>query len=342
MTVISITITESTNQIVSGIPQTVSITTSIPSVIFYTLNNTDPTTSSTIYTGPITLPTDQLKVHLNVFADDGMGDTSPIIYNVYQTDVLGQNARTPYSGTTAQSEPLGILNPAPFGAPPIQPNVQFLGAGAAGLTVDDPCLPQVSGGFDANGNPTMFTNGQDWSGLPQKDFGILYSTANEEGETGPGIGTFPPHTVVYPTPPPEISNMQSPFFDPRALVVIYDSTQGVDPSLPIPVFREHATFENQERVRDGNQLYNRGLDAPTVSAAMTRPQYNPVDNSITYSWYDSWQNKWLFNKTLFQPKPTLITDYSSKMVFGTQGSQGMGSPGSRVYQWLPYTQRYLG
>ncbi len=341
MTVISITITESTSQIVSGIPQSVSITTSIPATIFYTLNGSDPTVMSLIYMGAITLPTDQLCVQLNVFATDGV-NTSPIIYNTYQTDILGQNARFPHSGTTAQPQPFSTQNPAPFGAPPIQPNVQFLGPGAAGLTVYDPNIsPQVPGGFDANGNPTDFTNGQDTTGLPQKNFPYLYSTANEEGETGPGIGTFPPFTTVYPPPPPEISNMNSPFFDPRALVVVYDATQPIDPTTPIPVFREHGTMELVERVRDGNQLFNSGLDAPPVTMAMTRPQYNVVDNSVTYSWYDSTQNKWLFNRQPYNPKPTAIGNFSSAMVFGTQGSQGIGSAGSRVYQWLPYKGSYL-
>ena len=284
---------------------------------------------SLIYVGPITLPTEYPTVILNVFASNGT-DSSPVITETYQPDVLGGNARYPHSGTNAPAQPrgsLGNVNPAPFGAPPLVSKQQYLGPGAAGLTVDDPTLPEVSQGFDANGNPANFTNGQDKFGIPSKNFPYLYSTANEEGE---GVGTFPPHTVVRRPAPPEQSNMASPFFDPRAFVVIQDSTKPINPLMPIQINRMMFSLEDVEHVRAGNQLYNTALDSPPVTGGLTRSYFNPVDNSMTYYYYDNIALKWLISKQSANFKSTIINDYSSKMVFLP------GQGGNRVFPWRPF------
>jgi hypothetical protein len=338
MAVITITITASTEEIVSGIPYLVSISTNIPSSIFYTLDGSTPTTMSTIYTNPIILPVANLTVVLNVFATNGV-DSSPVITETYQTDnTTCQDARVPHSATNARPEhPIGTLNPAPFGAPPLQPNQQFIGAAAAGLTVDNPLLPQVPGGFDGSGNETGFTNGQDPYGIPSKNFPYIYSTNERDGAGS--IGTFPPHTVVRPVPPAEQSNMNSPFFDPRALVVIQDLTQPQNPLTPITINRMNFSLEDVNHTRTGNQYYNSGLDAPPITGGLTRPQFNPVDNTMTYSYFDSTQNRWLFSKVPASSviRPGVINDYSSAMVFG-----GAGVGNSRcVYQWVPFKGQNL-
>jgi hypothetical protein len=49
--IITITITESSVQLVSGIPKSVTITTNFPSTIFYTLDGSTPSVNSLIYVG---------------------------------------------------------------------------------------------------------------------------------------------------------------------------------------------------------------------------------------------------------------------------------------------------
>lgn len=337
MAIITITITESSTEIVSGIPLSVSISTNIPSTIFYTLDGTDPTLFSTIYVVAITLPTDSPAVQLNVLATNGV-ITSPILYNTYETNLLGGDARFPHSGTNAQPEGLpGPFNPAPFGAPPIQPNQQFLGPGAAGLTVDDPLLPQTPGGFDANGNPTAFTNGQDTFGIPTKNFPYLYSSPGADNDSG--IGTLPPHTIIRETPPPEQSNMNSPLFDPRAFVVIQDSTQPINPLAPININRMTFSLEDVGKTRGGAIMNSAGLEAPNITGGFLRSFYNPVDNSMTYYYYDNLASKWLISKQPYNPKSTTITDYSSGMVTG--GSPGGGLGQNKVFQWVPFKGQFL-
>src|SRR5271166_3530256 len=101
MAVISVTVTQSEEQVVSGIPKTVSITTNIPATIFYTLDGSTPTLFSTMYTGPIFLPVSQLLVVLSILATNGT-DSSPIVVEQYETDIVNSNARLPHSSTNAQ------------------------------------------------------------------------------------------------------------------------------------------------------------------------------------------------------------------------------------------------
>lgn len=359
MTVISITITESSTQLISGIPDTVSLSTNIPANIYYTLDGSTPTTSSLIYTGPIQLTpkmtansfnslyggmlqaANRLNIVLSIFATDGV-NVSPVITNTYRTTVVGQDARFPHSGTNAPADSVqGLLDPAPFGTPPIQSGQVFLGVEEAGLTVDDPSLPQTSRGFDGFGNPTGFDNGQPvgttrgfnngaFVSVPSPGFPEQFSDRNFIGEMGPGIGTIPAHTVEQPTQPPEQSNINSPTFDPRALVIIQDLTVPIDPGLPQHVNRMYYVLEDLQHTRTGNQMLNIGPDAPQISGSFVRQHPNPVEQTMTYYYFDSWQLKWIISKVPFTPNNNLY-NYSSKMV-RRRGEQGAGF----VFSWIPF------
>lgn len=334
MSVISLSITESLEQIISGIPAFVSISTSSPAMIFFTLDGTAPSLFSTIYTGTITLsggPT----VILSVFATNGV-DTSPIIVETYQTNILGQDARLPHSGTDAQANSTqSTLDPAPFGSPPIEPNQQFLGPQTAGLTVFDPLLPAGPGtGFDASGNPTGFTNGQD-AGIPTKSFPIIFSTSGEGGQEGYGIGTLPLSTIRKEKPIPTQSDINSQTFDPRALVIIQDLTKPVDPGLPPHINRMSFTLEDVEHTRQGNQFFNCGLDAPPVTGGFVRREFNAASNKMTYYYFDSSQNRWIISTVPYTPSADQF-NYAGGTVLrrGPRGSQF-------VYSWVPFKANYL-
>jgi hypothetical protein len=330
MAVISVTVTASEEQIVSGIPRTVAITTNIASSIFYTLDGTTPTLFSNMYTGPIFMPTSQLSVTLNILATNGV-DSSPIITETYLTNMAsGTNARLPHSGTDAQA---GSTQPDlyPYGTNPIQPNADFENPADASITVDNPALPSTSTGFDADGNPAGFTN----QTYDLTNYSIKYSTTDAEGQTGYGIGNLPAKTkVTSETPAPEYTNQNSTTFDPRAFVIFQDASTE-NPNDPPHINRQHFFLENPERARDGNHFFTAGLDAPPVSGSFLRSHYNPRTNSITYYYLDTWTNKWIISTAPYNANGPWDGNMSGV-------AQAAGSAGSKyVFEWLPFTRRVL-
>lgn len=353
MAVISVTITQSSEQVVAGIPKTVSISTNIPATIFYTLDGTDPNLFSTIYTGPIFLPFNQLLVTLKVLATNGT-DSSPIVTEQYMTDMVDSNARLPHSGTTAHAGSI-IPDRYPFGNPPFQPKQGFTNPALAGPydgAVNDPSKPTIPNGFDGQGNPTDFTN-QPYDTL---NYQIVYTDRDAEGAqgtgligrgiSGPGIGnipgevTLPSPSDVQPDPGqtsqqgPEFTSQFTATFDPRAMVIFQDFTQE-DPNDPPQINRQFFSLENPERARDGTFYYNTGQDSTAPpSGTFITAKVNPRTNTITHYYRDSWSNRWIISTAPYQPNGTFD---------GNMAQQAMGfkSGAGQVFEWLPFTRRVL-
>lgn len=329
MPVISITITESINQVVAGIPKTVVLSTNIPASIFYTLDGSDPTLSSEIYISPIYLPYDQLTVTLKVMATNGI-DSSPIITEVYVTNILN-NARLPHSATDAQAEP-DIQDLYPFGTNPSIPIGIYLNPGDAGTNVNNPDLPSQPTGYDGDGYPNAYTN------LPynSENYQILYSTTDSEGQTGPGIGNLPAKvSVEVPPSPPEQSDQFTNTFDPRAFVIFQDFALE-NPNDPPQINRQFFSLENSDVVRDGNNFFNSGLDSPPVSGAFLRSHYNPRDNTITYYYLDAIANRWIISKTPYVQTGSWDGNLS-QIMSPKRGGHGVGV----VFEWQPFSRRVL-
>lgn len=329
MTVISISTIDSAEQVVSGIPRFITVSTSLPSIIFYTLDGKTPTTNSTIYTGPIQLPTNQLKVVLKIYATDGV-DSSQVVCFEYETDTLGQGARTSHSGTNAAPDSTqGLQNPYPFGNNPIVPGQIFLGAAAAGFTTDNPLLPQTQTGFNADGYPDGYVN-VPLIGVPTINQPIIYSGTDVEGQTGLGIGNLPKSTVQKPKSPPETTNYNSNCYDPRALVIYQDFTGPQDPTLPVEINKQ---FYESSDVSHYNQgaLYFNSIDTPSTAGSFVKQQFDPVHQTLTYYYYNSRDNKWIISKTAYSPKPNPL-GYGN-IVFGRQSD--------KVFQWILWKPNYL-
>jgi hypothetical protein len=327
MAVISITITESEEHVVAGIPRTIAITTNVASTIFYTLDGSVPTLFSDIYVSPIYLPYDKLSVVLSILATNGV-DFSPVVVETYITNIF-DNTRLPHSATTAP--PMANMSDLyPFGTAPNQPIGTFLNPGEASITVDNPDLPSTPTGFDGVGGTTGNTN----EPFNIENYSIVYSTTNAIGETGPGIGNLPAHAQIKTeTPEPESTQQFSNMFDPRAFVIFQDASQE-NPNDPPHINRQFFSLENSEKVRDGNSFYNSGLDAPPVSGSFLRSHYNPRDNTITYYYLDTWTNKWIISKTPYQPSGNWDGNLSG-VALSKQPGAGF------VFEWLPFTRRVL-
>jgi len=343
MAVISVTITQSSEQVVAGIPKTVSITTNIPATIFYTLDGTDPTLFSNMYTGAIFIPYDQLLVTLKVLATNGV-DTSPIVIDQYITNIVDSNARLPHSGTTAEAGSV-IPDAYPFGTPPFQPQQGYTNPANAGPysgAVYDPSQPATPNGFDGKGNPTGFTN-QPYN---SSNYQITYTDRDASGNQGGNIGNLPGKTTLpYPSDTqidqgqtsgqgPEQTQQFTNLFDPRAMVIFQDFSKE-DPNDPPQINRQFFSLENPERARDGNYYFNTGQDASApVSGSFVRAHYNPRTNTITHYYRDSWSNKWIISTAPYQPNGTFDGNMAATAM-GTKSGAGV------VFEWLPFTRRVL-
>lgn len=325
MAVISVTILESSEQVVAGIPRSIAIATNIPSTIFYTLDGSDPTLSSNIYTSPIILSSDLLKVVLKVLATNGV-IFSPIVSQEYETNML-IDARLPHSATDAQAGE-NIPNLYPYGTNEQQPNAQFLNPGDAAITVDNPDLLEIPNGYDGANNETGFTNNE----YNLENYSIVYSTRDSSGK--PSVGNLPANVKIeIPTAPPEETEQFNNLFDPRAFVIFQDFSKE-NPNDPPHINREFFSLENPETIRDGVSYYNSGLDSPPVMGSFLRSHFNPRDNTITYYYLDTHANKWIISKAPFNPNNNPTGNLSGMALSKNKGS-------GFIFEWMPFTRRVL-
>lgn len=328
MAVITITISDSPLQIISGIPKAIYVSTNIPATIFYTLDGSDPTHDSSIIIGGLTLPTDLLSVYFKAFATDG-NNTSPIITQVYQNNTISK-LRQPRDKVIGLDNSPFTQDRGIFGSNSPNPNVTFGNTG--GITVDDPNIIGIPDGYDgtATGTPASFTD------LPLIDYKFTYSTTNRLGETGKGIGTLPAQIKIFvPPPPPAESDTSSKLFNPKALLIIQDGTKPpANPDIAL-INRPYFSLSNPNTT-DGTDYTKTAFEGSTISGSFVRQFYNPRDQTITYYYFDSKALRWIISKEPYSPKTPDLYNYS-KMVFPLKEGPG----GKFVYNPSVFRRRYL-
>ena len=331
MAVISLSIVESEEEVIKGIPRFITLSTNIHSIIFYTVDGTIPTTNSDIYVGKLQLPTDQLRLTLNILATNGV-DSSPIISHVYETTETIKNQRMFPSGTNARPNSVqGLNDPYPYGTPPIMPGQVFVGAAEAGFNVNNPLLPQISNAFDAAGNPTDYTN-EPLNGVATKTLSVIYPERDIHGNPGKGIGYLPKSQIAKPAQVPEQANLSDKLFDPRALVIFQDFTKPSDPDMPVQINRQFYDQSDQSNVKYGANYFN-SVDTPGPSGTFVKQHYNPTDQTLTYYYFNSKDNRWIISKTAFTPA-NKVSNYYNMTFSRTDGDR-------RVFQWMPWKGSYI-
>lgn len=328
MAVISISITESAQQIISGIPQSVSLSTNIPATIFYTLDGTVPTTSSSVYVSAIILPTNNPGVVLSLFATNGT-DTSAVTTKTYGP--LMSAARQPHDTVIGLSAQKISYSKFPFGDnAPITP-VRYGKSG--GITVDAPDVPNIPDGYDGTATHT-FINGTD---QPLTGYEFVYSTTNSKGETGNGIGTLPGKTTIRvptPTSPSSSSKASDKFFNPKAMVIYQDSREPPFDDVS-QLNRGYFSLANLERSRNGSLLMNTAFESSSVTGSFLRSHYNPKDNTITYYYRDSDTGRWIISVEPWLPKSSNIG--ALNQIILSSKTSGIGF----VFKWIPFMSRKL-
>lgn len=335
MGIINITITDSANQTIPGIPDTVSITTNEPAVVFYTLDGTTPNTYSPIYISPILMPQNLLDITLNVFATNQI-DSSAVITKQYSGDktaiITAAGDRLPHSAVTnIDNSGVGLF---PFGDGNPTPIFNYLNPGDAGTTVYDQSQPATSSGYGPDGYPTGYTN----KPISTFKFKQVYSTVNQEGEVFPGVGNLPAKvTVIGKNTPreyiPEQSSFSDKIFNPRALVIFQDTTTE-DPTNPVHINRPYFSLEDQEIVRDGNLLYNSTLDSPPTMGGFVTRQYNARTNMMTSYYYDNTVGRWIISSTPYQPTRKDVGALYQMVFSRPNPNVPAGNGNGLVFKWI--------
>lgn len=322
MSVISLTITQSSEETVSGIPNTISISSNVPSIIFYTLDGSSPTAYSPVYTHSIELPSYLPSLTLNVLATDGTSNSS--VYTQTFTADLSSIVNLTQGAQVSQATVASIGNPAnnnslfPFGTPRLGIYDTITGRGNPDKTLLNESLPSSPNAFDADGNPTSFTN------QPLDPFGYPPKAEDKNvrviGDNGP------------PKNPQEASNNDK-LFNPKALVIYHDASN-TDPLVPKIINRAAFSLENSERTKDGILLSTTGLDSPTITGSFIKSHYNPNTGEMTTYYRDSSVNRWIISTWKYSPTSQSTGSFTN-LVFGR-------GDGSRfVYPWHLWARRTL-
>jgi len=259
MAVVVLTFTSSDQEITSGIPQTVTITSNIPSVIYYTIDETTPTDDSPIYITAIEFPDDQTSVTLSAFGVDGDGYEGSILTQVFAADMTSID-RTRHIGLE-------------------------------GITVDrydDPT--DIVLGYDADGDDVAYTD------IYRIDLDTIYSS---EGRLGIAEGnqievlTPDPEDTAYPYDDQFMaeSRTSDDFFNPHAKTIIIDNRR--DDNVIDIIGRPFGSIRHVEREYYGGHGILGGTDSTYISGGLVKSFYNPKDNLLVSYYMDRNTNRWV-------------------------------------------------
>lgn len=251
MSVVVLTFTSSDEEIVSGVPRTVTIESNVPSTIYYTLDGTTPNTDSFIYTDTLEMPEGDSSVTLSAFGID---------FDGYESSVLTQL----------------------FAADQTQITVSRM-IGAEGFVVnryDD--LTDTEWGFDADGYAVSYID------HPIEDLDIIRSDRGYLGIYQGAqieVSTPLPSDTAYPfdddfeaTTTPE----QAEFFNPYAKSIVMDSRINNDLRIINRPFGSMRTLARDDM--GFGQLS--GTDSTYVSGGFLRRFYSPQNNIMVSYYFD--------------------------------------------------------
>lgn len=259
MAIITISVYRSEKQLISGIPQVVSLDTNVPATIFYTLDGSIPTALSYVYIEPIVMPTSspaRLRAYAVSGTDVGYLDIT------YRSD----NTAAPYF-RRLEGYGIGIAVDA-YGVEPVLYD---------GYVSDD---------FGTVDIPARYSD------YPLEDLEIKYSRVGFDGE---GYGTIPimgPIIGGQPEVDPEPSSPDNNnvYFNPRSLYIVMDGRDGYQDESVYPINRPWEGTMDVVKFMNGRCLKYPDI---YISGGHVRTYYNYVTGTAVAYYFDSTDCRWI-------------------------------------------------
>ena len=250
MAVVTLTFTGSTEEIVSGIPQTMTITSNVPATIHFTVDESTPTTSSPIFTGAFAFPDGVTSVTLSAFGVDGSSVSGPILTQVFAADTT----------RVTVSRHVGA---------------EGFVISRAGTGVDTP------DGFDADGDTARFVDVDlETLDIIRRDRGFQGVEEGTEIEVGIPAASSTGSLVddgFVPFSTPEVGEL----FNPRARTILIDNRIDNDIQLTL---RPYGSLYDPYTDFGGKRIREPADDAMYVSGGFVRRFYD-AKNGIMVSYY---------------------------------------------------------
>ena len=261
MAVVTLTFTGSEQEIVSGIPQTVTITSNVPATIYFTVDESVPTTSSPIYTGTFDMVDGVNSITLSAFGVDAEDTIGPILTQVFAPD------------TTRVT---------------VSRNVGMEGFVLSRYGTGD----DTPDGFDADGEVARFMDvDMETLDIIRKEFGF---DGIEEG-TLVKVGYPDPDTTAslidndfVPFSTPEVGEL----FNPDARTIVIDNRIDNDVQLTL---RPYGSLSDPYKEFGGKRIRESADDSTYVSGGFVRRFYDAKNNVMVSYYFDHNENRYVKN-----------------------------------------------
>ena len=261
MAVVTLTYTGSDEEIVSGIPRTMTIETNIPATIYFTLDGSTPTTNSPIYTDTFNMPDGQNSVTLSAFGVGGDGASGPILTQTFAPDisridiarVVGSEGFVLARADTGDNTPDGFLAD---------------GSTARFIDVDLETLDII----------------RDDRGY----LGVAEGTEIEVNIPNPST-TSSKHDDPYV---PHTTTEVAEFFDPDARVISIDNRLNNELN---PILRPNGAIHDVYKEFGGKRIREPADDATYMSGGFVRRFYDARNNIMFSTYFDHNESRWIRN-----------------------------------------------
>jgi hypothetical protein len=271
MAVITISVKEYGPWFISGVPRQIALDANVPSIIYYTLDGSQPGPTSSIYIEPITLPTSG-TIHVRALAISGSDRGALDLLFYSDSSKLFFPRRSNYTGGK------GIVVDA-YGVETVV--TDGYGLNAYNYVI----LPVRSSDYELD------------------DLEVKYS---KEGDyfVGPGVMFrmgIPPEEFWQDDAvdaEPSSPNDDNVFFNPRSLYIVIDGRDGYEDQSVYPINRPWEGTTDMVKYLQGKSFYRPG---PYISGGFIKSFYNKDTGTAVSYYFDHNELRWIKSIQNYDP-----------------------------------------